>query len=147
MLTFDGERSFSLPPEALWPKLSDASFLVHCIPDGTIVGTPTRTHAECNVRPGLSFLGGSLDSTIDILDGVEPSSVRIQLGSKGIGTSSDVVVVLGIEKKDEGSWIRYHAEVVRLGGLLKAIPSGLIRGAAQKIIEQVWENVARNLDA
>jgi len=145
MLTFDGERELPVPPDQLWPKLRDAAFLVQCIPDGKVLGTPTREHAECSVRPGLSFMMGSLDSTIDILEGVEPSSVKIQLGSKGIGASSDVTVTLQIEPKDGVSWIKYQAEVTRLGGLLKAIPAGLIRGAAQKIIEQVWENVGKRL--
>lgn len=146
MLTFDGERGLPLPPQQLWPKMRDAAFLVQCIPDGTVAGTPTRDHAECSVRPGLSFVRGSLESTIDILAASEPSSVKIQLGSKGVGTSSEVVVHLAIEAKDETSWIKYHAEVTRLGGLLKAIPGGLIRGAAQKIIEQVWENVGKRLE-
>lgn len=145
MLTFDGERSFSLPPAQLWPKLRDASFLVQCVPDGTVIGTPQPDRAQCNVRPGIAFIGGSLDAEISILDAVEPSSVKIQLSSKGIGTSSDVVVSLGIEAKDGGSWVKYLAEVTRLGGLLKAVPSGLIRGAAQKIIDQVWANVEKKL--
>jgi hypothetical protein len=36
----------------------------------------------------------------------------------------------------------WRAEVKSLGGLLKMVPSGLIRGAAQKVIEDVWNGVA-----
>ena len=36
MLTFDGERELPVPPDQLWPKLRDASFLVQCIPDGNV---------------------------------------------------------------------------------------------------------------
>ena len=33
-----------------------------------------------------------------------------------------------------------------LGGLLKAIPQGLIRGAAQRLIADVWARVAAELE-
>lgn len=145
MLTFDGERQYPVAPAPLWAKLRDATFLVQCIPDGTVKGTPERDKAQCNVRPGLSFLTGSLDVDIAILEATEPALVKIQLSSKGLAASSDVVVTLKIEDKDGGSKVMYHAEVTRLGGLLRALPSGLIRGAAQKIIEQVWENVGKKL--
>lgn len=145
MLTFDGQRDFPVPPATLWAKLRDAAFLVACVPDGTVKGTPQRERAECTVRPGVSFIRGSLDVVLEILEAVEPTSVRLQLASKGIGTSSDVVVNLTIAPQGEGARIEYHAELTRLGGLLRALPSGLIRGAAQKIIEDVWANVARNV--
>src|SRR5262245_41623993 len=145
MLTFDGQRDFPLPPPALWAKLRDARFLVHCIPEGTVKGTPTQERGECSVRPPIAFLGGSLDVSVSILEAVEPGLVRIQLASKGIATSSEVEVKLDIQAKGDGSHVDYHADVNKLGGLLKAVPSGLIRGSAQKIIDGVWDNVAQKV--
>jgi carbon monoxide dehydrogenase subunit G len=145
MLTFDGERQYPIAAAPLWAKLRDATFLVQCIPDGTVKGTPELDKAQCNVRPGLSFLTGTLDVDIAILEAVPPSLVKIQLASKGLAASSDVLVTLNIADRQGGSAIQYQAEVTRLGGLLRALPSGLIRGAAQKIIEQVWENVGKKL--
>jgi carbon monoxide dehydrogenase subunit G len=145
MLTFEGDRDFPLAPAPLWAKLRDASFLVECIPDGTVKGTPQRDEAQCSVKPGIAFLGGTMDVKIQIPEAVEPASVRILLSSKGIGTSSEVTVNLAIAAQGEASRIHYRAELAKLGGLLRAVPSGLIRGAAQKIIDEVWENVGRKL--
>ena len=33
MLQFEGDRDFTLAPADLWAKLTDARFLVQCIPD------------------------------------------------------------------------------------------------------------------
>src|SRR5215510_13412596 len=63
-MRFEGERRFSLPPEQLWPKLRDAAFLVHCIPDATVQGQPERDRAQCSVRPGFSFVRGNMEVTI-----------------------------------------------------------------------------------
>ncbi|MCI0642645.1 MAG: hypothetical protein L0Y72_16230 [Gemmataceae bacterium] len=144
MLHFEGERDFSLVPADLWPKLRDAAFLVTCIPDATIKGQPARDEGQCTVRPGFAFVRGTLEVTIRIVDGVEPTSLKFMLLSKGIGSSSDVETNLTIEKTDAGSRVRWVADV-QLGGLLKAIPSGLIRGAAQKTIEDVWNGIGRKL--
>jgi len=41
--------------------------------------------------------------------------------------------------------VSWTAEVTQLGGLLKMVPAGLIRGAAHKVIEDVWDGVAKKL--
>lgn len=145
-LRFEGDRRFSLPPEQLWPKLRDAAFLVHCIPDATVQGVPLRDRAQCTVRPGFAFARGALDVTIQILDSQEPGRVKFSLHSKGVGSSSEVESALELTATDGGSLVHWVAEVKQLGGLLKMVPSGLIRGAAQKVIEDVWNGITTKIN-
>jgi carbon monoxide dehydrogenase subunit G len=143
MLHFEGDREFPLAPAELWPKLRDARFLVTCISNATVEGEPERDKAVCTVRPGFAFVRGTLRTTIEVLDAKEPTDLRFRLSSKGIGTSSEVETALTIAAAGPGSRVRWTADVKRLGGLLKAMPAGLIRGAAQKTIEDVWQEVAK----
>jgi carbon monoxide dehydrogenase subunit G len=143
MLHFEGDRDFPLSSLDLWSKLRDARFLVTCIPDATSQGELQRDKVVCSVRPGFSFVGGTLEITIEILDAKESTELHFLVASKGIGSSSEVETGLTIAATDSGSRVHWVADVRRLGGLLKAIPSGLIRGAAQKIIEDVWERIGR----
>ena len=145
MQPFEGERIFSLPPDQLWPKLRDAAFLAICIPDGTPHTGATRDQAVCTVHPGFSFMRGSLDVTIEVIGGEEPKSVRYSQKSKGIGTSSEVETSLTLTPHETGTKVQWRSEVKKLGGLLKMVPSGLIRGAAQKVIEDGWTGVAQKL--
>ena len=145
MQSFEGERIFSLPPEQLWPKLRDASYLAACIPDGTPHPGATRDKAVCTVRPGFSFMRGSLEVTIEVIDGQESTSVKFSQLSKGIGSSSEVETALTFAPHERGTKVQWRAEVKNLGGLLKMVPSGLIRGAAQKVIEDVWKGVAEKV--
>jgi uncharacterized protein len=145
MLHFEGDKELSRGPAELYPKLSDARFLVQCIPGGEVVGEPEADRAVCKVKPALSFVTGSLEVTVLITERVPDSSVRVTLRSKGIGSSSDVEAVLTLAPQDGGTRLHWTADVTRLGGLLKAVPSGLIRGAAQKIITDVWNNVEAKL--
>jgi carbon monoxide dehydrogenase subunit G len=145
MQPFDGERIFSLPPDQLWPKLRDAAYLATCIPDGTPHAGATRDKAVCTVRPGFSFMRGSIDVTIDVLDSQEPTTLKFSQKSKGIGSTSEVETALTLSAHEQGTKVLWRAEVKNLGGLLKMVPSGLIRGAAQKVIEDVWKGVAEKL--
>ena len=146
MQPFEGERIFALPPDQLWPKLRDAGFLATCIPDATPHAGATRDSAICTVHPGFSFMRGSIDVTIDVIAGVEPTSVQYSQKSKGIGTSSEVETALTLTPHESGTKVQWRSEVKKLGGLLKMAPSGLIRGAAQKVIEDGWAGVATRLE-
>ncbi len=145
MLHFEGERDFPLAQADLWTKLRDARFLVSCIPDAIVKGEPERDKAMCSVRPSFAFASGRLDTTVEILDFKEPTDLRFLLSSKGIGTSSEVETALTITPAASGSHVHWSADVKRLGGLLAAVPNGLIRGAAQRTIEDVWSEIGKKL--
>ena len=147
MQSFDGERTFTLSPEKLWPKLRDMAFLATCVPDASAHEGATRDRAAATVKPGFSFMRGSLDITAEILDSKEPTSVKYRLTSKGIGSSSVVETALTLTPHEQGTKVAYRAEVTSLGGLLKMVPAGLIRGAAQQVIEDVWTGVGAKIAA
>ncbi len=145
MQPLEGERTFGLPPEQLWPKLRDAAYLAQCIPEATPHEGGTRDRATCTVQPGFSFMRGSLDVTIEVIASQEPTSITYSQQGKGIGSSSVVETVLTLAPCEAGTKIHWRSEVKSLGGLLKMLPTGLIRGAAQKVIEDGWKGVAEKL--
>jgi carbon monoxide dehydrogenase subunit G len=145
MLHFEGDKDLAKSPSELYPSLSDARFLVQCIPGGQPVGEADQDRGVCKVRPALSFVTGSLEVTVQVVERVPESAVRVALRSKGVGSSSDVETALTLTAQEGGTRLHWAADVTRLGGLLKAVPSGLIRGAAQKVIGEVWDNVEAKL--
>jgi carbon monoxide dehydrogenase subunit G len=147
MLRFEGDRDFTQAPPDLWAKLTDANFLVECLPDVDTVKEVDSDHAVLVVRPGLAFVRGTLDVTLRLSDKSSPSSARMTLFSKGIGSSSTVETSVNLSPQGTGTHLHWSAEVKELTGLLKMVPSGLIRGAAQKIINDMWTAVEARLNA
>jgi carbon monoxide dehydrogenase subunit G len=145
MMQFEGDKEFPQSLPTVWAKLSDARFLVQCIPGSESVKEAEEKKAVCVLRPGFAFVRGTLEVTLQIVEAVTDKSVKLALQSKGIGSSSDVEALLTLEPKDAGTKLHWNAEVKRLGGLLKAVPKGLIRGAAQKVITDVWAAVETRL--
>jgi carbon monoxide dehydrogenase subunit G len=147
MVRFEGDKDFPLAPAELWAKLTDARFLVQCIPDVESVKELEANRAVMVLRPGFSFVRGTLDMTLHVLDAVSPTSARYTVASKGIGSSADVEATVALAPQGTGTRVHWTAEIKTLGGLLKMIPSGLIRGAAQKVVNDAWSAVEAKLNS
>lgn len=147
MVRFEGEKDFPQPPAEVWAKLSDARFLVPCIPDVESVAEVEADQARLVLRPGFSFVRGTLEVTLHVVDAVAPESARYTIANKGIGSSADVEATIALAPQGDGTRARWTAEVKTLGGLLKMVPPGLIRGAAQKVVQDAWTAVEAKLNA
>jgi carbon monoxide dehydrogenase subunit G len=147
MVRFEGEKDFPQPPAELWAKLSDARFLVQCFPDVETVAEAGPDHARMLLRPGFSFMRGSMEATLRVVDAVALESARYLIANKGIGSSADVEATFALAPQGTGTRIRWTAEVKALGGLLKMVPAGLIRGSAQKVVNDTWSAVEAKLNA
>jgi carbon monoxide dehydrogenase subunit G len=140
-MQFEGDREMQLGSRAAWQKLSDARFLITCVPDVESVAESHADRAVCTIRPGFAFVRGSLELTLQVVESEPESSIRLLLHTKGIGSSSDVEVKLTFTPQDQGTGIHWVVEVKSLGGLLRAVPPGLVKAAAQKVIADVWSAV------
>jgi carbon monoxide dehydrogenase subunit G len=145
MLHFEGDREFAQPPAELWPRLADIQFLARCVPDAEAVTFPEADVAQLTLRPGLSFVRGTLDLTMRLTDRVEGQSARLLLTTKGIGTTSTVEAAYQLAAQDSGTRLHWTADVTQLGGLLKAVPQGLLKAAAQKVIADAWKSLETKL--
>jgi len=134
MLQFAGDKELSQSQSVLWSKLSDARFLVECIPGVEATAFAEQGKAVCTLRPGFAFVRGTLELTLIVADTVAEQSIRLLLHGKGIGSTNDVEATLNLEPQSNGTRVHWVAEIKSLGGLLKAVPPGLIKAAAQKVI-------------
>jgi carbon monoxide dehydrogenase subunit G len=145
MSRFEGDQYLPQSPSDLWPKLSDARFLVRCVPGIEKVPQLEPNRAVFILRPGLAFMRGTLEVTMEVAETVPNQSARFILLSKGIGSTSDVQATLTFQPHETGSRIHWTAEIRQLGGLLKAVPGGLIQAAARKVISDAWTAVETQL--
>jgi carbon monoxide dehydrogenase subunit G len=145
MTRFEGDRDFTQPPTDLFSKLTDASFLVTCLPDAESVSEQEADRAALTLRPGLAFARGTLEVTLQVVEKTPPTAARMLLTSKGIGSSSTVEATLALAPNGDGTRVHWVAEVKELGGLLKMVPQGLIRGAAEKVLNDAWAAVEAKL--
>ncbi|HZT83695.1 MAG TPA: SRPBCC domain-containing protein [Gemmataceae bacterium] len=145
MTHFEGDRDLPLPPAELWPKLSDARFLVGCVPDVVSVTRAEPAEAACVIRPGFSFVRGSLELTLQVVDPVPDTSARLVLTTRGIGATTRVETACTLAPQGAGTRLHWTADLVERTGLLKAVPEGLVKAAAQKVIADAWAALENKL--
>ncbi len=146
MIKLSGVERFAQPASEVWRRLSDLSFLAGAIPGLSSLSSTSEDHVTCRVKPGLSFLTGSLSTTIDVQERSEP---RLVLGirSKGIGSMAAVTTTFEVGEAGGGAGVTWTATVDDLGGLLKPVGAGLIEASAGRVIASAWEGFRAQLDA
>lgn len=147
MIHFEGRKTFPLPVAEVADKLSDAAFLVHCLPDTEIVEA-TADRAVWKLKPKLAFLSGSLTVEMTATARDPGRSVTFRVQANAIGASSTVMTGLTFSPTPEGGTeVHWTGDVIEVTGLLKMVPKGLIQGSAEKVIEGVWSAVSARLMA
>jgi carbon monoxide dehydrogenase subunit G len=147
MQHFEGTRDFAQPLSEVWARLTDARFLAQCLPGVELVKQADADAAECVLRPGFSFVRGTLELSLRVTERIKDVSARILTNAKGIGSTSTVEATFRFTSQGAGTHLEWGADIKELGGLLKAVPHGLVRAAAQKVIADAWAAVEARLAA
>ena len=144
MIHLEGDKTFPLPIADVSARLSDAGFLVNCLPDSKVTeATPDK--AVWSLRPKLAFMTGSLDATMESTGRDAGTSATFKIVTKAIGAGSTVTVRLAFAAVENATAVHWTGDVVEVTGLLKMVPKGLLQSTAQTVIEDVWAAVAARM--
>ncbi len=144
-LEFGGEEDFEATPAELFAALTDFSRLARIIPDlASFEATGDRT-AQAVVRPGFSFLRGTLRLGLSLEDLQPPEAAQMRVHAKGIGVEMQIASRLSIVPAGQGARLLWSAQVSQLKGLVTSVSPALIRGAADQVIRHSWQQVRREL--
>lgn len=142
---FGGEEVFDAPPERVYAAVTDLDTLASTIPDMVSSERPDSQTLKCVVKPHFSFLRATLRLTITLTDLHAPESATMHITAQGIGASLDISSSLRIEPQGSGARLHWTARIDRAGGLMATVPAGLMKGAADTVIRQGWQQVRERL--
>jgi carbon monoxide dehydrogenase subunit G len=145
MLRIKGEELFDQAPEILWGSLSRPEFLCRCFPGVDRVIRSDDRSAAVIVRPGFSFVRGTLEVSFEFAETDPPRFARVRIHIKGIGSSAELESTLNFEAAKAGTKIDWAVNALQIGGLLKAVSQGLIQAAAQKVSADTWAEIRNNI--
>ncbi len=139
-----GDRDFALRASELFARLSDAAWLAGCLTEVHVVRAGPDV-AEWSMRPTLSFVAGTIETTLTITERTPSAEMRATVLSKGIGATAQVETHLTFAPQGDGTRVHWEMAITQLTGLLKLIPKGLLQATAQKVIEDVWTQIDKKL--
>jgi carbon monoxide dehydrogenase subunit G len=151
---FQGVEQFRCSPARLFAALTEPDQFVATIPDVESSETIDARRMRCVVRPGFSFLRGTLKLEIEFVDLQPPTdaggaaSMRVQ--AKGIGATIDINSQMRIEpttlEGQPGATLSWNAEVVKLSGLVATVSKPLIQAAAGTVAKDTWRRVRERVE-
>jgi carbon monoxide dehydrogenase subunit G len=151
LLHLDGTENFAPPQDELWTRLTDLSFLLRCMPDlDTVIATePTRIVFK--VRPGFSFVRGTLEITLDLIESRRPDLARMRIVSKGVGSGVKLETTFTLTDAADSSAgrtrVAWSADIQEISGLLKPIGKSLIAAGARKVIGDAFARVRAEMSS
>jgi carbon monoxide dehydrogenase subunit G len=150
-IEFGGEESFTSPPERVFNVLTDFDQITRTIPDLVSSERVDASTLKCVVRPGFSFLRGTLKLTIRLADvqppaAAQPGNARMTVDASGIGMSMRVESQLRVEPAGSGSKLVWTSTVAEAKGLIASVSPALLRAAADNVIRHAWLQVRSVVD-
>lgn len=146
-MKFTGEEQFDQAREEIWDRLTDMNFIANLIPDLQRVEQIESDKFVCRVRPKFGFMAGSLKLTFEIVEATPPEHLKVRCQGKGIGASIDVETEIRLVQESDVTKLDWMGVIGQRKGLLKPVSTGLIQGAAQKVIGDFWSKLRSALDA
>ncbi|HEX4130513.1 MAG TPA: carbon monoxide dehydrogenase subunit G [Pirellulales bacterium] len=146
-IEFSGEEHFAAPPERVFAVLTDLDTIAATIPDLQSSERVDANTLKCVVRPGFSFLRGTLKLTLTVADVVPPTSATMHVEGQGIGMGMTVDSRLRLGPEPGGTKLAWAAEVSQLKGLVATISAALITAAADQIVRNAWQQVRAKVES
>ncbi|MCE9606107.1 MAG: SRPBCC family protein [Planctomycetia bacterium] len=144
-LQFGGEERFVAPPTKVYALLTDLDGLAASIPDLVSAERVDERTLQCTVRPGFSFLRGTMKLRITLDDLAPPSAATLKIDAQGIGVAMKVVSQMQIDADGTGTKIVWRAEVPEMKGLVATVSPGLVKAAADQVIRHGWRQMHEKL--
>lgn len=142
---FGGEERFAASPERLFDLLTDLDALAGSIPNLVSADRPDERTLKCVVRPGVSFLRGTLKLSIELSDSRPPSAATMHVGAQGIGVALRLSSSFEISAADGGSLLSWQARIEQMTGLIATVSPALVRAAAEQTVRHAWQQVRTQL--
>ncbi len=145
-LKFGGEEEFAAPPHELFRRLTDLDALAASIPDLVTSQPIDERTLEAVVRPGFSFLRGTLKMRITFPELEPTTKAKMLINAQGIGVTMGVVSLMQLTSSAVGTKLTWEAEVTELKGLVSTLSGGLIKAAAEQVIRHGWSQLHKQLE-
>jgi len=144
-MTMNGEILLAASREVVWTKLNDPVVLKSCIPGceelERIDGDEFRAVAKMKVGPVSARFRGRV-----ILKDLDPprSYNIVGEGEGGVAGFAKGGAKVNLLERNDGTLLTYHVDA-QIGGKLAQLGQRLVNGAAKKLADEFFANLARAL--
>ncbi len=145
---FQGHETLQAAPEAVFAAVTDPYALAVAMPGLVSAQRVDERTARAVVQPGLSFVASQVRLTLRIAEATSPQFAAICVEAQSVGVSMTIDATLRLEPGSPPSTtqLNWTSHVSNMKGLITAVPVGLIRAAAQRVITEGWARLRQQIE-
>ncbi len=141
-MTMTGEVELPASRETVWAKLNDPATLKACIPGCEELNMLSDHEFEAVAVNKIGPVKAKFKGKVTLSDLDPPNGYKISgQGDGGVAGFAKGGAVVALTDKDGGTLLTYNVEA-QIGGKLAQLGQRLINGAAKKMADQFFENLA-----
>src|SRR3989338_7255365 len=133
------------PIEKVWDFISKPKLFGECIPDVGTYKQVSNRHFVLTINPKFAFLKTTIVMDWKVLF-FKRNHGKLSIKGKAIGSTFEAVSELKLLKKKAHSLLKLNVAIIKLSGLLKPVPDTIIKAAALKIADDIFNCVSHKLE-
>ena len=133
------EGTFSTPAriEKVWSTFFDPQGMKPCVPDLELMEIFDPMHHRLVFQVGLSFIKGTFDVDVRLMDVQMPNHARVKAHGTGQGSGVDVDATVDLMETAEGTDMHWKADA-HIVGKLATVGTRLIESTVEKRIDEFF---------
>jgi uncharacterized protein len=143
-LKLSGSHTLPGSPAQVWTLFNDPERLAKCLPGCEKLEEISPGKYKVAIKFVLAAFSGSYAGGVELLDRKAPESMRMLVEGKGGPGFMKGDGRLQLRAAGDATEVGYDGEA-QVGGLIAAVGQRMIEAAAKRIVQQFFENAAKEL--
>ncbi len=142
---YQGSFEVPAPREKVYDFVTDPKKVTTIFPDVSQVKVVDENNFSAKVKVGMSFIRGTLDVKMTMLDKKPGSFAKLKARGTGMSSSVDLESSFSLEEsKTKGTVISWVADA-KISGMMASVGSRLMDSAAEKYVNQIITALKKKL--
>ncbi|HVB98889.1 MAG TPA: carbon monoxide dehydrogenase subunit G [Candidatus Dormibacteraeota bacterium] len=143
-MKIEGQYILPGPPEAVWERLNDPAILVKSLPGVETLEPDGPDRYRAKIQYKMGAVSGTFAGEVELSDKNPPHAMKLKTSARGGPGFVTAVGQLDLVAKGKETEVHYSGDL-QLGGLLAAVGSRMMEGAAKKSIDEFFQAIATSL--
>ena len=142
---FEGTFDIKASRQKVWDFISIPNNLAKCLPDLQKLEVVAPDRFKATVKAGVGFVKGTFNFEFTMLDMQPPTHAKLSGHGSGTGSTVDLDTVIDLSDLPDGTRMAWKADA-KVGGLIASVGQRLLEGAAQKLVNNLFTCLKKQLE-
>jgi carbon monoxide dehydrogenase subunit G len=142
---FEGNFDIKAPRQKVWDFISIPNNLAKCLPDLQKLEVAAPDRFKATIKAGVGFVKGTFNFEFTMLDMQPPTHAKLSAHGSGTGSTVDLETAIDLSDLPDGTRMAWKADA-KVGGLIASVGQRLLEGAAQKLVNNLFTCLKKQLE-